>query len=242
MPWLQLGARSLCWGVPLCGTGGGVCLLVACPLLLPSPCPSRQRAKGWLEIQWVGASHSLWMQPPRIPMPSPTDPPPTGSFPRDRGAPPPPPHLPEGLLQLEVEHALLHHRLLHLPATSILLCCPSAAVPPCPTAPGGSRPGHAPLSHRSAAVATGRVVSACDVRSGSSASDGRTAPAPASCASELTIKGSGSTAPPRLGLDFPVCKMGQEAAPRAAPLGEQPPSSADLPTPRHHPSPTQCSR
>lgn len=103
--------------------------------------------------------------------------------------PPPHPHLPKSLLQLQVERALLHHRLLHPPARSILPRSPRTTRTP-PSAPFFcvgpvvSCPPRAPLP------AGGRAVRRCDVRSAASVSSPCSARAPVSCAADVTIKGS----------------------------------------------------
>lgn len=79
----------------------------------------------------------------------------TGAPGRCPATPPPHPHLPKSLLQLQVERALLHHRLLHPPARSILPRPPrppgSPGAPPAwgwrfpPCAPARPPPRSAPL-------------------------------------------------------------------------------------------------
>lgn len=64
------------------------------------------------------SSHAAPLQPPQSP---------------SRKPPVLHPHLAEGLLQLQVQHALLHHHLLHPAAQSIRLHCPS--VTQCPQCP-----------------------------------------------------------------------------------------------------------
>lgn len=216
--------QSLCpgAGVPLVGGGSlsNVSPAPSNPLPFPTSPTCWRGAGGWLGSQQVGASHSLRMQPPRYPHVQPSRaPPPPGT----EQPPPQPSHLPEGLLQLEVEHTLLHHRLLHLPATSILPCCSSTTVPRlAPQIRGGPVPATHPCP--TAALPSHRVVSSQHVTCGRVLLFPTLNPtrASASCVCELTIKGSWRHNPGRAGRTPTLTHDAGYRTPAASPDAGQP--------------------
>lgn len=157
--------------------------------------------------------------PPLPPCPAQPSPPPPGT----EQPPPQPSHLPEGLLQLEVEHTLLHHRLLHLPATSILPCCSSTTVPRlAPQIQGGPVPATHPCP--TAALPSHRVVSSQHVTCGRVLLFPTLNPtrASASCVCELTIKGSWRHNPGRAGRTPTLTHDASYRTPAASPDAGQP--------------------